>query len=69
MRMAKFPIDDVVRPLMMEIIAIANAKGIDLPEGIANKMINVDPEATFFKPSMQQDIEKVCLPYVLRGNG
>lgn len=61
MRMAQFPIDEVVRPLMMEIIAIAKAKGIELPEGIAETMINADPDATFFKPSMQQDIEKVCL--------
>jgi len=59
MRMAKFLIDDVVRPLMMEIIQIAKAKGIVLPEDIAEKMINADPDSTFFKPSMQQDIEKV----------
>ncbi|KAH7407762.1 ketopantoate reductase PanE/ApbA-domain-containing protein [Cadophora sp. MPI-SDFR-AT-0126] len=58
MRMYKFPIDDVVRPLMVEIIAIAKAAGYELPEGIADKMINADPEFTFFKPSMQQDIEK-----------
>lgn len=59
MRMYKFPIEDVVRPLMTEIISIAKAAGHDLPEGIADKMINADPEFTFFKPSMQQDIEKV----------
>jgi 2-dehydropantoate 2-reductase len=59
MRMAKFPIDEVVKPLMLEICAIAKAKGHDLPEGIIEKMINADPETTFFKPSMQQDIEKV----------
>ncbi|KAK0107089.1 hypothetical protein ONS95_003796 [Cadophora gregata] len=58
MRMYKFPIEDVVRPLMVEIIAIAKAAGHNLPEGIADKMINADPEFTFFKPSMQQDIEK-----------
>lgn len=59
MRMYKFPIEDVVRPLMVEVISIAKAAGHDLPEGIADKMINADPELTFFKPSMQQDIEKV----------
>jgi len=59
MRMSKFPIDDVVRPLMLEICEIAKAKGHVLPEEIVEKMINADPETTFFKPSMQQDIEKV----------
>ncbi len=59
MRMAKFPIDDVIRPLMLEVCAIAKAAGHELPEGIAEVMINADPEDTFFKPSMQQDIEKV----------
>lgn len=48
MRMYKFPIEDVVRPLMMEIIAIAKVSGHDLPEDIADKMIYADPEFTFF---------------------
>ena len=61
MRYYKFPIEDVVRPLMVEIISIAKAAGHELPEGIADMMIHVDPEDTFFKPSMQQDIEKVGL--------
>jgi 2-dehydropantoate 2-reductase len=61
MRIFKFPIDDVVRPLMLEICAIARAAGHQLPYDIAETMINVDPEDTFFKPSMQQDIEKVCV--------
>ncbi|CZT13088.1 hypothetical protein WAI453_005866 [Rhynchosporium graminicola] len=58
MRMYKFPIEDVVRPLMVEIIAIAKAAGHDLPDGIADKMINADSEFTFFRPSMLQDVEK-----------
>ena len=58
MRIAKQPIDDLVRPLMQEIWNIAKAAGYELPDGIIEKMINVDPW-TFFKPSMQQDIEKV----------
>ncbi|KAJ5051607.1 uncharacterized protein L3040_001382 [Drepanopeziza brunnea f. sp. 'multigermtubi'] len=58
MRYYKFPIEEVVRPLMLEIIAIAKAAGHDLPEDIADAMIHCDPEDTFFKPSMQQDTEK-----------
>lgn len=58
MRIAKQPIDDLVRPLMQEIWNISKAAGYQLPDGIVEKMINVDPW-TFFKPSMQQDIEKV----------
>jgi 2-dehydropantoate 2-reductase len=59
MRILKYPIDDVVRPLMLEIVAIANKAGHELPESIVEDMIHCDPEDTYFKPSMQQDIEKV----------
>ena len=65
MRILKFPIDDVVRPLMIEIVAIAKAAGHELPESIVEDMINCDPEDTYFKPSMQQDIEKVLTPFHL----
>ncbi|KAN0108203.1 2-dehydropantoate 2-reductase family [Hyaloscypha variabilis] len=58
MRILKYPIDDVVRPLMLEIVTIAKAAGHELPESIVEDMINCDPEDTYFKPSMQQDIEK-----------
>lgn len=60
MRILKYPINDVVRPLMLEIVAIAKAAGHVLPESIVEDMINCDPEDTYFKPSMQQDIEKAC---------
>ncbi len=59
MRILKYPIDDVVRPLMLEIVAIARKSGHELPESIVEDMIHFDPEDTYFKPSMQQDIEKV----------
>jgi ketopantoate reductase len=58
-RIHKFPIDLVIRPLMQEICNIAKAAGHELPEGIIEETINIDPTDTFFKPSMQQDIEKV----------
>lgn len=59
MRILKYPIDDVVRPLMLEIVVIAKAAGYVLPESIVEDMIHCDPQDTYFKPSMQQDIEKV----------
>lgn len=58
MRIYEHIIDDLVRPAMLEIKAIALAAGVKLPDDIAETMINVDPTDTFFKPSMQQDIEK-----------
>ncbi|KAG9239572.1 2-dehydropantoate 2-reductase [Amylocarpus encephaloides] len=58
MRMAGFPIEDVIRPLMWEIWRIARAKGHELPESVIQDMIDCDPWDTYFKPSMQQDIEK-----------
>lgn len=59
MRIYQFPIDLVVRPLMLEIWAISKAAGHPLNEDVVEFMINVDPTDTYFKPSMQQDIEKV----------
>lgn len=59
MRYYRFPIDEVVRPLMQEIFEIAKKKGHELPDTVIEDMIHADPEDTFFKPSMQQDIEKV----------
>jgi 2-dehydropantoate 2-reductase len=59
MRYAKFPIKDLVRPTMLEICAIAKAAGHTLPEEVIENMINADPADTWFKPSMQQDVEKV----------
>lgn len=60
LRMAGFPIDDLVRPAMLEIIQIAKAVGVNLPEGIENffleKADNID---AYFRPSMTQDIDKV----------
>ena len=38
----------------------AKAAGIDLPEGIEQKIIRVDPTDTAFVPSMGQDAAKVC---------
>ncbi|CZR59699.1 related to ketopantoate reductase [Phialocephala subalpina] len=58
LRLYEFPIDNLVRPLMLEIVAIAKAAGHELPKGIVEDVINSQPIHTFFRPSMQQDIEK-----------
>lgn len=59
MRMSEFVIDDLILPIMLEIKAIAKAAGIDLPDGIEQKLIRVDPTDTAFIPSMGQDAAKV----------
>lgn len=63
MRIFEFPIDLVVRPMMWEVWNIAKAAGHQLPEEVVEGMIHVDPTDTFFKPSMQQDVEKVRKTY------
>ena len=67
--MSKFVIDDLVRPAMLEIIATAKAAGIELPDGIDQFMILLDPTDEFFMPSMGQDAVKVRLTLVITHNG
>lgn len=59
LRFYEFPIENLVRPLMLEIVAIAKAAGHQLPDSIVEDTIKSQPIQTFFRPSMQQDIEKV----------
>lgn len=59
MRMSQIVIDDLVKPAMKEIITIAEAVGVKLPEGIDEKLIRTDPTDTAFVPSMGQDAAKV----------
>lgn len=59
MRMSEIVIDDLIRPAMREIVAIAKAAGVDLPEGIDDILIRCDPTDTAFVPSMGQDAIKV----------
>ncbi|KAL4935563.1 hypothetical protein BDV06DRAFT_234212 [Aspergillus oleicola] len=58
MRMSGHIIDDLIRPIMKEIIAAARADGTDLAEDLPEAVIRADPVDTAFKPSMCQDIEK-----------
>lgn len=59
MRMSAHVIDDLIRPIMKEILAAARADGVtDFPEELIESVIRGDPVDTAFKPSMCQDIEK-----------
>jgi len=58
MRISQHIIDDLIRPIMMEVIDAAIACGItDLPKDVVDKAIRADSIDTWFKPSMCQDIE------------
>jgi 2-dehydropantoate 2-reductase len=59
MRMSEFVIDDLILPIMLEIKAAAKAAGIELPKGIEQEIVRVDPTETAFMPSMGQDAAKV----------
>ncbi|KAK7990142.1 hypothetical protein PG989_010457 [Apiospora arundinis] len=58
MRASRHVIDDLVKPIMKEIVAAAGAAGYSFPEDLPEKVIRVDPTDTAFKPSMCQDVEK-----------
>ncbi|KAK8036525.1 hypothetical protein PG991_001662 [Apiospora marii] len=58
MRASRHVIDDLIRPIMQEILAAAAAAGYAFPENLPDKVIRVDPTDTAFKPSMCQDVEK-----------
>ncbi|KAI2606776.1 2-dehydropantoate 2-reductase [Hypoxylon sp. NC1633] len=58
LRLAKTPIDDIVRPAMREIWNAAKAAGHELPDDQVEKMIEVDPLDVWCQPSMLQDVEK-----------
>lgn len=59
MRMFQHVTDNLIKPAMREIQAIAAKKGVNLEDDIIEMLIRVDPIDTEFKPSMCQDIEKV----------
>ncbi|KAH8659635.1 putative 2-dehydropantoate 2-reductase [Ilyonectria robusta] len=58
MRMSRHVIDDLIRPIMLEIIAAARACGVELGDDLPETVIKTDPTDTAFKPSMCQDVEK-----------
>ncbi|OJI99321.1 hypothetical protein ASPVEDRAFT_123919 [Aspergillus versicolor CBS 583.65] len=60
MRMTVHVIDDLILPIMREVVEIAKACGVTLPEekDLAHAILHQDPNDTAFKPSMCQDYEK-----------
>ena len=61
MRKSRHVIDDLIRPAMHEIIATAKAAGDDLPAGVDDFFIHMDPADDDFVPSMGQDAAKVSI--------
>lgn len=59
MRMSEHVIDELILPIMLEIKTAAKAAGIDLPEGLEQEVVRIDPTDTAFVPSMGQDALKV----------
>jgi 2-dehydropantoate 2-reductase len=58
MRMSQHIIDDLIRPIMLEVMAAANACGItDLPKDLPDRAIRADSTETGFRPSMCQDAD------------
>lgn len=59
MRQSRHVIDDLIRPIINEILVAAAADGYTgYPDNVAEKVIHQDPLNTAFKPSTCQDIEK-----------
>lgn len=63
MRVYEHVIDELVKPAMREVIAVARALDVKLDgdeEGVIEQAVRCDPPEAFFRPSMCQDVEKVC---------
>lgn len=58
MRVYEHIVDDLVLPIMLEIMSIAKAAGVELPEDLPMKYITVDSLESWFMPSMGQDAVK-----------
>lgn len=59
LRASEHVIDDLVRPVMREVVAIARAAdGVVLPAALVDKIITVDRYESFFRPSMCQDVDR-----------
>lgn len=65
MRVYEHIIDELVKPAMREVIAVARGLGVQVlhededEEGIVDRAVRCDPPEAFFRPSMCQDVEKV----------
>lgn len=57
-KQAKSPVTELLLPVMLEIKSIARAAGVKLPADQEDTTLGGDPIDSYFRPSMQQDIEK-----------
>ncbi|KAJ5273091.1 ketopantoate reductase PanE/ApbA C terminal-domain-containing protein [Penicillium angulare] len=57
-KMSKHIVDDLIVPIVLEIRAVAEAKGVTLQPDLIHAVTHQDPNDTAFKPSMCQDYEK-----------
>lgn len=53
-------VESLVRPAMNEIVAAAAAVGVRLPGDIVDRMISIDPVTAYLRPSMLEDVGRVC---------
>lgn len=60
-RLADDSVDRLVRPAMEEIQSCAAAAGHELPEDIADVILEVDPIEMHYVPSMLEDLRRVSL--------
>lgn len=58
MRVSRHIVDDLIRPIMLEIVSAAKACGTNLPPDLVETLIRHDPTDVVNKPSMLQDVEK-----------
>lgn len=61
MRLSEHIIDDLVKPIMQEIVNIASAAGHQLPESVIMDMITIDSLDSWCMPSMGQDVMRGTL--------
>ncbi|KAF3402921.1 putative histidine permease [Talaromyces pinophilus] len=57
-RLADDAVETLVRPAMDEIIGAAKACGVNLPDGVSERMSNIDPLTMYLRPSMVEDVSK-----------
>ncbi|KAL1632542.1 hypothetical protein SLS58_011365 [Diplodia intermedia] len=57
-KLAGSPVTELLLPVMLEIKSIARAAGVRLPADQEDTSLSGDPIDAYFRPSMQQDIEK-----------
>lgn len=57
-RLSEHIVDDLVKPIMQEIINIASVSGYKIPDSFIMDMITIDSLESWFMPSMGQDVAR-----------